>query len=169
MLRDGVRASSGGWRFRPQPQHTMQRILTPLIQTVVCLALTLGLAAQAQDDKKDKKKSDASGTWTWSRPGRDGGDPIKSTLKLKVEGDKVTGTMSAPGRQGGEARETEITDGKISGEDISFTVKRERQGNTFVAKYSGKITGDSIKGKIETEREGNTQSRDWEAKREAAK
>jgi len=146
----------------------MQRILTPLIQAVVCLALTLGLSAQAQDDKKDKKKTDASGTWTWSRPGRDGGDPIKSTLKLKVDGDKVTGTLSAPGR-GGETRDTEISDGKISGEDVSFSVKRERGGNTFVQKFSGKISGDSIKGKIEFDREGETVSRDWEAKRETAK
>ena len=131
----------------------------------VCAILALGAMshAYAQD-----KKADASGTWSWSTPGRDGGEPRKSSLKLKVEGDKVTGTLSAPGR-GGQASDTAIESGKISGDEISFTITREFNNNKVVAKYSGKISGDSIKGKIETEREGNTRSNDWEAKREAAK
>lgn len=39
----------------------------------------------------------------------------------------------------------------------------------MVQKYSGKLTADAIKGKIAFERNGEAQSRDWEAKREAAK
>ena len=35
--------------------------------------------------------------------------------------------------------------------------------------YKGKLSGDSIKGKIESTRDGQPQSRDWDAKREAAK
>jgi hypothetical protein len=127
----------------------------------VCAILALGAFSQAY-------AADASGTWTWSTPGRNGGEPRKSTLKLKVEGDKVTGTISAPGR-GGQSSDTAIESGKISGEDISFTVTREFNGNKLVAKYSGKLSGDSIKGKIETERGGNNRSTDWEAKREAGK
>lgn len=111
--------------------------------------------------------ADASGTWTWTTPGRDGGEGRKSTLKLKVEGDKVTGTISAPGRQGGQGREIAITDGKIKGDEISFAVKREFNGNTMVAKYSGKVSADAITGKVETERDGNARSRDWKATREA--
>jgi hypothetical protein len=111
--------------------------------------------------------ADASGTWAWSTPGRDGGEARKSTLKLKVEGEKVTGTISSPGRQGGQARETEISDGKVKGDEISFAVVREFNGNKMTLKYSGKVSGDTIKGKIESEREGNARSRDWEAKREA--
>ena len=72
----------------------------------------------------------------------------------------------APGR-GGQATETAISDGVLKGEDISFTVTREFNGNKMVSKFSGKISGDSIKGKIGIERDGETQSRDWEAKREA--
>jgi len=141
----------------------MQRILT-LLPAIVCLAFTSNLSAIAAD-----KKADAAGTWTWSTPGRNGGEPRKSTLKLKVDGDKVTGTLSNPGRQGGDPVETKIEDGKISGEDVSFTVTREFNGNKMTAKYNGKLSGDSIKGKIETDRNGTPQSRDWEAKREAKK
>ena len=46
---------------------------------------------------------------------------------------------------------------------------REFNGNKFTTKYAGKISGDTIKGKAESERDGQARSRDWEAKREAAK
>ncbi|PYK62802.1 MAG: hypothetical protein DME21_05160 [Verrucomicrobia bacterium] len=118
---------------------------------------------QAQD-----KKADPTGTWTWTTPGRNGGPDRKSTLKLKVEGDKLTGTLSAPGR-GGQSNDSAIADGKLKGDEISFTVIREFGGNKITAKYNGKISDDSIKGKIETERNGQTNSRDWEAKRETEK
>ena len=112
--------------------------------------------------------ADPSGTYSWTQPGRNGGPDRKMTLKLKVEGDKVTGKMISPGRQGGDPVETEIKDGKLKADEISFTVTREFNGNTMTAKYNGKVTADAIKGKIETERNGEKQSRDWEAKREAA-
>ena len=101
--------------------------------------------------------------------------PRKTTLKLKAEGDKLTGSVSQPafGRRGGgdggtppAPVETKISNGKISGDQISFDVTREFQGNSFTAKYSGKVEGDTITGKVETERNGQTNSRDWTAKRE---
>lgn len=141
----------------------MQRILKSAIPAVVGLALLLGITANAQD--KDKKV-DPTGTWTWTSPGRNGGEPRKSTLKLKLEGEKVTGTFSSPGRGGGAAQDTAVEDAKLAGEEITFKVTREFQGNKFVAKYNGKISGDTIKGKIETERDGQAQSRDWTATRE---
>ena len=66
-------------------------------------------------------------------------------------------------RDGGAARETEITEGKIKGNEVSFTVVREFNGNKMTSKYTGKVTADVIKGKMEFERNGETQSRDWEA------
>jgi hypothetical protein len=82
--------------------------------------------------------ADISGKWTAQVPGRDG-QPQETTFTLKVEGDKVTGTVS--GRQG----DTPIADGKISGDEISFTVTRERQGATIKQLYKGKVSGDEIK------------------------
>lgn len=128
-----------------------------------CALLALGAAVQAQ-------AADANGTWSWSQPGRNGGADRKSTLKLKVEGDKVTGTVSAPGRgQNAEPTSTPIENGKITGDEISFAVTREFNGMKRTTKYSGKITGDEIKGKTESEGQAGPQSRDWAAKREAAK
>jgi len=132
-----------------------------LLKVGVCSAVMLGVLPQLQ-------AADPSGTWGWTTPGRQGGEPRKSTLTLKAAGEKLTGKLKTPGRQGGDPRETEITDGKVKGDEISFTIKREFNGNTFVMKYSGKLAGDTIKGKIEFERNGEAQSRDWEAKREKA-
>ena len=97
-------------------------------------------------------------------PGRNGGPDRKLTLKLKLDGGKVTGTLSMPGRDGA-VNTAEIKDAKLSGDDLSFSVTREFNGNSFTTKYTAKVTADSIKGKSETERNGQTQSRDWEAKK----
>jgi len=128
------------------------------------LALSLVVLAQAAD-----KKADPNGTWTWTVPARGGGEARKSTLKLKAEGDKLTGKVSMPGRQGAQAREVDIEEGKIKGDEISFKVVREFNNNKITQKYNGKIEGDTLKGKVEFDRNGEAQSRDWEAKRETEK
>lgn len=128
-----------------------------LLSVAVTLLLILGFGATAADAKLDP-----TGTWTWSYTGQDG-QSRQSTLKLKLDGATLTGTVS--GRNG----ETAIDGANLKGDDISFTVTREFNGNKMVQKYSGKLTADSIKGKIAFERNGEAQSRDWDAKREAAK
>ncbi len=142
-----------------QPQL---RPLSTLLKIASCLILALGAFAQVQAAEKK-----ADGTWTWTVPGRNGGADRKNTLSLKTDGDKLTGKVSAPGR-GGQTAETEIADGKVKGDEVSFTVTREFNGNKMVQKYNGKLSGDTIKGKVEFERNGEAQSRDWEAKRETA-
>jgi hypothetical protein len=82
--------------------------------------------------------TDVNGKWTAQVPGRDG-QPQETTFTFKVEGDNLTGTVS--GRQG----DTPIADGKITGDEISFTVTRERQGATIKQIYKGKMAGDEIK------------------------
>jgi hypothetical protein len=111
-----------------QRTHSFARLFAKLALSTLLLAASTPLLQAA----------DASGTWSWTTPGRDGGEGRKSTLKLKVDGEKVTGTISSPGRQGGQARETEITDGKIKGDEISFTVVREFGGNKMTLKHQGK-------------------------------
>jgi hypothetical protein len=106
----------------------------------------------------------ANGTWTWTTPARGGGEERTTTLKLTAEGEKLTGKVSTPGREG-RVTEVDITDGKLKGDEVSFTVVRDTQNGKMTQKFVGKLAGDTIKGKIETERDGNSRSRDWEAKR----
>lgn len=131
----------------------MQRFVSRIVQAFACLALLATITAV--------HAADANGTWTWTMPARGNQPERTSILKLKTEGDKLTGTIN--GREGQE--DIKITDAKITGDDISFKVTRERNGNTFTQKYNGKISGDTIKGKITFERNGEEQTRDWEAKR----
>jgi hypothetical protein len=140
------------------------RVLASILALAGCAFLVASVNAQAQD-----KKVDATGTWTWTMQGRGGdggGEARKITLKLKQEGEKLTGTIVTPGRPGAEPRESAISEGKVKGDELSFAVTREWGGNTMTQKYTGKLAGDKIKGKVEFQRGGETQSRDWEAERE---
>lgn len=103
--------------------------------------------------------ADVTGKWTAQVPGRQG-NAQETTFIFKVEGDKLTGTMS--GQQG----ETAIADGKVSGDEISFTVTRERQGNTIKQLFKGKVAGDEIKFTRSTEGgQGNRPPVEFTAKR----
>ena len=124
--------------------------------------LALGLAivglasvAQAAD------KLDPTGTWKWTVTVNDQKRDL--TLKLKLEADKLSGTMVRRDNQ-----ETAIDDATFKDGEVAFSVTRERNGQKFTTKYKGKLDGDTIKGKSETDRDGQTQTRDWDAKREKA-
>ncbi len=121
------------------------------VAAVVALVGLTGVA-RAED------KADANGTWKWTI--NFGGEDRELAVKLKADGDKLTGTFVSPNGQ-----ETKIEDGKFKDGEVSFKVTRERDGNKFVIKFKGKVSGDTIKGKSEIDRNGETMERDWEAKR----
>lgn len=104
-------------------------------------------------------KADPTGTWKWSVTFN--GNTRENTLKLKLDGDKLTGTMLNRNNE-----EVAIDDAKFKDNEVSFSYTRERNGNKFTTTYRGKLDGDTIKGNSESERDGQKQSRDWEAKRE---
>ncbi len=133
----------------------MKRFTSWCVQFTACFLLLAGIAVHAADGKA----VDPTGTWTFSTPTRDGGTR-ESTLKIKKEGDKLVGMMI-----GNQGRETKLDNVKLTGEELSFDVTREFQGNSFTAKYKGKVSADAITGKVTTERGGQTNERDWVAKR----
>ena len=113
-----------------------------------------GLVAGVQ---ADDKKADPTGTWKWTIEFQ--GNKREQTMKLKLDGGKLTGTIQR------KDQEVPIEDATFKNGEISFKVTRERDGQKFVTKYSGKLTGDTIKGKIEMNIMGEDRSMDWEAKR----
>jgi hypothetical protein len=102
--------------------------------------------------------ADVTGKWSYEMQGKNG--PMTANMNLKADGSKLTGTVS------GRGGETEISDGKVDGDAITFTVVREFNGNKFVTKYNGKVSGDEIKFTIETEGKGGP--REVTAKRVSA-
>lgn len=98
--------------------------------TSMLLVVALGLWA-----------ADVTGKWTFEMQGRNG--PQNVTLDLKSSGATLTGTVSGMGRGGGNP--IEISDGKIDGNNLSFAVKLEFNGNSIVTTYKGVAAGDTIK------------------------
>jgi len=101
--------------------------------------------------------ADISGKWTAQLPGR-GGQTRETTFNFKVDGNTLTGTIS--GFRGDMA----ISDGKIDGDNISFTQTIEFNGNTMKFVYKGTISGDSIKF-TRTREGGEGQAQEFTAKR----
>ena len=84
--------------------------------------------------------ADVSGKWKASFTTPDG-QQRENTFDFKVNGDKLTGTVaSAMG-------EVPIQDGKVSGDEISFSVTRNFGGNDVKILY--KVSDDQIQLKVE--------------------
>lgn len=95
---------------------------------ILLIALTLGGASVIAGGGQD-----ATGTWKAIVQGRNG--PQESTFVLKVEGGKVTGSLN--GMRGSRP----ISDGKIEGDRISFSINTD----FGVIRYSGVVKGDEMK------------------------
>ena len=122
--------------------QTKSKTLATLLKAGVCAAIALGaIATHAQD-----QKIDPTGTWKWTQPGRNGGPDREYSVTLKADGSKLTGSYTQPGRGGGDPVSTDISDGKIDGNHISFDVVRDTQNGSVTNSYQGTIAGDTITG-----------------------
>ncbi|WP_428329959.1 hypothetical protein [Mucilaginibacter sp.] len=72
--------------------------------------------------------ADLTGKWTGSLKTPDGNE-IPVTYNLKIDGDKITGSADSP--QGA----ADITDGKLTGNDLSFKVSSNGQDIPHTGKY----------------------------------
>jgi len=97
-----------------------------LFVITILLVVALGLWA-----------ADVTGKWTYEMQGRNGAQTV--TMELKSSGSSLTGTVS------GRGGPMEISEGKIDGDNLSFSTKMEFNGNSIVTTYKGVVSGDSIK------------------------
>src|SRR5215471_393210 len=134
--------------------------MTKKLLFVVTIALVFTFAVMA---------ADVTGKWTFEQPGRGGGPGRPVTITLKQDGSKLTGSVPGMGRGGDNPPPpTEITDGKVDGDKVSFTVKREFNGNSMVTKYEGTVSGEEMKLKItRTGQDGTPMTNEVTAKRSA--
>jgi hypothetical protein len=80
------------------------------------------------------------GSWVASFKTPDG-VTRQNTFMFKVDGDKLTGTVSSPGGHG----ESQIEDGSVDGDNLAFTINRKIDAYEMKFKYRGKIRGETIK------------------------
>lgn len=103
---------------------------------------------------------DPTGTWKFTAEGPNGRS-VESTLVLKLEGQKLSGTIE------NKAGKADISDAKFENDQLSFTVDRKVRRRSIEIHYSGKLEGDTIKGSIQaTGREGKNIDIPWEASRQ---
>ena len=101
--------------------------------------------------------ADLNGKWVAQVPGRNG-QMRETTFNFKVEGKTLTGTVS--GMQG----DNPISDGTVNGDDVSFTVVANFNGNEVKLLYKGKAAGDELK-LTRTRQGGDQPGQDFVAKR----
>ena len=81
--------------------------------------------------------ADVSGTWKGTMETPNG--RAERTFVFKVDGDKLTGeTVSTL------MGKSQIMNGKVSGDSLSFTIQLKFEGNELEADYKGKVMGDEI-------------------------
>jgi len=101
--------------------------------------------------------SSADGEWSWKMASPFG--ELNARAVMKVEDGKLTGAFWLD-----DSRKLEIVDGKLDGDKLSFTLKRNRpSGGSMTYEMTGTLKGDAIDGSAKALEMGATQS--WSAAR----
>ena len=125
------------------------------MKAILSMALVLGgcgLAGAAD-------KVDPVGTWKCEYD--IGGQKRTSTLTIKKDGDKFTGTMSWP-----DQKEAKLKDVKLKDGELAFSAVREIMDMKLTVEYKLKVEGDMLKGKAAVDVGGEKREIDFEGKRE---
>ena len=89
------------------------------------------------------RAADIDGKWEAEFKSQVG--PQKLVLELKADGEKLTGKATADrGAQFGKT-ETEIKNGKLVKDEVSFTEAVKIQDQELTIEYKGKLVGDELK------------------------
>jgi hypothetical protein len=120
----------------PKEKRYRMKIKIMAIAAIAVLALVASAVA-----------ADVTGKWVAQQQGRNGTTEI--TFNLKADGAKLTGSMTRPGFGGGEPMTTELSDGKIDGDNVSFVIVMKMGEMEMKSTYKGKVAGDEIKFTVE--------------------
>ena len=126
------------------------------MKAILSAALVVGLCglAGAQGDK-------AGPVGTWKCDYEIGTQKLTATLTIKMDGDKLAGTMSWP-----DQKDEKLKDVKLKESNLTFSAVRKFMGNEFPLDFTLTIEGDKFKGKSAAEFGGQKQEFDIEGKRD---
>ncbi|MFN7995782.1 MAG: hypothetical protein U0Q18_19380 [Bryobacteraceae bacterium] len=82
--------------------------------------------------------ADVNGKWLAQMQGRNG-QTREVTFNLKADGNALTGSVTTP------RGDVPISDGKVDGDQISFSQTMQFGGNEVKLLYKGIVSGDEIK------------------------
>ena len=126
-----------------------------MLKAILSVALVLavcGLAVAAY-------QADPVGTWKCEY--NIGDQKRSSTLTIKKDGDKLSGTMSWP-----DQKEAPLKDLKLKDGELTFSAERVLMDNKFNIEYKFMVNGDALKGKGTLDIGGEKRDFDIEGKRE---
>ena len=154
----GTIAAGGGWRSTLD-YFRCATISEAIMKAILSMALVLGVCGLA--GAADDKVVDPVGTWKCEY--EIGGQQRTSTLKIKKDGDNLTGTMSWPDQD-----ETKLKDLKLKDGTLTFSAERKLAGmdDGITVEYKLMIDGDKLKGKGAAEFGGEKREWDIEGKRQ---
>src|ERR1043166_7102759 len=106
----------------------------PLITLSIALVLGFCGRVSAADEKGDP-------VGTWKCEYEIGGQPRTSTLTIKKDGDKLTGTMDWPDQKDAKLKDVKLKDG-----ELTFSAERVLGDKKIPVEYRFTIDGDKLKG-----------------------
>jgi hypothetical protein len=130
-------------------------ILEFTMKAILSAALVFGFCSLALAEDK----ADPVGTWKCEY--EIGGQKRTSTLTIKKDGDKLTGTMDWPDQKDVKMKDVKFKDG-----ELTFSAVRKFMDNEIAIDYKLKVEGDKFKGKGAADIGGKKQEYDIEGKRE---
>ena len=107
---------------------------------LLCLMAVFAFTASA---------ADIGGNWKGTAETPNG--MIERTFVFKVDGHKLTGETTS-----NTLGKSAIEDGKVDGDDVSFSLTVKMQGSEAKVSYKGKVDGDTIKFTVEVQGFGQT-------------
>lgn len=125
------------------------------MKAILSTALVLGFCGLAEAGDE----ADPVGTWKCEY--EIGGQKRISTLTVKKDGDKLSGTMNWP-----DQKEAKLKDVKLKDGILTFSAVRKFMDNEIPIDYKLTIKGDELKGKGASDFGGKKQEYDINGKRE---
>lgn len=86
--------------------------------------------------------ADVTGTWKGTAETPNG--TVERTFEFKQDGTKLTGDTTSQ-----MMGKSTITDGKVEGDSVTFTITVKFQENEMKLNYKGKVSGNEIKFAVE--------------------
>ena len=130
----------------------------------------LSYAFDMRDWKPDKEARDqedglyywvipakVAGTWQWSPDGPDGKQPYRIQLEQRYQ--EIKGAVRF------ENKEAIFLEPKLEGDQVSFAVISEYQGQSVRMKFNGRVNGDTITGSVDIQGSSFTGTQVWNATR----
>lgn len=111
------------------------------------------------DGKRAKNEPTLAGSWRITIP-LEGGEKLQPTVRLKQEGEKVTGDYV-----GASGKEVPLAEVRFKDGTVSFQAPDRVEGDKITLHYQGKLTGDKITGTVKIDAGPQADSLKFQAER----